>query len=94
VLAAVALAIFLLAFALGRSTASSAAPRPDLVPVRAAPARLELPQLAEAAPLPGLAAPARQTARSTPAPRRQAPAKRPASRPASPSTPVVIVGSG
>ena len=88
--AVAALAVFLLAFAFGRSTASGAPPQPDLVPARAAPARLDLPQLADATPLPGLAE-ARPTARRAPRP---VPAKRPASRPASSQTPVVIVGSG
>jgi hypothetical protein len=89
-LAAAALAVFLLAFAVGRSTASSGPPAPELRPAQAGGERLDLPHLGDAAPLPALAAPAARPA-SRPAKRR--PASKPRPKRAS-TKPVVIVGSG
>jgi hypothetical protein len=96
---------FVLAFALGRATGSEerAAP-PSLAPVRVAAMGPALPQLSEAAPLPALAPPVRRTrpvrqvvrprpvARPRPAPRPSRTVRR--QKPATPKTPVVIVGSG
>ena len=87
--AAAALIVFLLAFATGRITASPGPAEPELRPAGAGSERLQLPQLADAAPLPALAAVVV---------RPPAPAKKPASpatkRPRASRTPVVIVGSG
>ena len=56
VAAAAALIVLLLAFAAGRITAAPGPAEPELRPASAGSARLQLPQLADAAPLPALAA--------------------------------------
>ena len=87
--AAAAMIVLLLAFAAGRITAAPGPAEPALRPASAGSARLQLPQLADAAPLPALAE--RVTKPAGPAKRRPKPAK---ARPPTARTPVVIVGSG
>jgi hypothetical protein len=88
------LIIFLGAFAAGRMTAPAGPAEPELRPASSRSAPLQLPQLADAAPLPGLAAavasPPRRATAPAPAP---APAKRKSGTRKAP-VPVVIVGSG
>ena len=87
--AAAALTVLLLAFAAGRITAAPGPAEPELRPASAGSARLQLPQLADAAPLPALAE--RVARPAAQAKRRPTPAK---ARPSRARTPVVIVGSG
>jgi hypothetical protein len=103
--AAVGAICFVLAFSLGRATASDdRAATPALAAVRVAAVGPALPQLSQAAPLPALAAPTRRArpvrrvvrprpaAQVRPAPRPRRTVRR--QKPATPRTPVVIVGSG
>jgi hypothetical protein len=87
--AAAALIVLLLAFAAGRLTAPQRAAEPELRPASGDSSRLQLPELANAAPLPGLAAVVARPA--PPAKKKSSPAKR---RPRSSPAPVVIVGTG
>jgi len=90
--AAAALILLLLAFAAGRITASPGPAEPALGPAGSGSERLQLPQLANAAPLPALApVVARPAARVKPVKKAPSPAK---TRPRASRTPVVIVGSG
>ncbi len=94
VAAAAALLLLLLAFAAGRITAAPGPAEPELRPASAGSARLHLPHLADAAPLPALAqrvAKPAPPARKRPTPAKATPAR---ARPAKARTPVVIVGSG
>jgi hypothetical protein len=88
-----ALIVFLLAAAAGRITASPGPAGPEVRPASAASSHLQLPQLANAAPLPGLAAAVKKpsTALKTAVNKRPTPAKK---QPHRPPAPVVITGSG
>lgn len=87
-LAAVAAAVFVLAFFLGRASAPGAPAEPALATVPASHSDLNLPRLSQAAPLPALAAPAKPVIRVRTVSTPQAPHRHRS------SGPVTIVGSG